>query len=73
MLGNILSNGIYVKNIIIIIAIDYFIQSSSNGHNYSRFVVGYFYHEGKHVEWDIKKTIYYYKEASTFNNQYAKK
>ena len=37
-------------------AIDYFIQSASNGD----------------IERDIKKSIYHYKEASSFNNQYAK-
>ena len=52
--------------------IDFFIQSANNKNVDANFIVGYFYHEGKCVERDMEKSINHYKEASSFNNQYAK-
>ena len=36
------------------------------------FFVGYFYHKGDYIERGIQKAIHYYKEDSSFNDQYAK-
>ena len=52
--------------------IDYLIQSSYNKEIKAHFLVGYFYHEGKYVQNDIEKILKYYKEGSSFNDQYAK-
>ena len=53
-------------------AISFFSLSSYNRCIRAHFPVGYFYHEGKNIKKDIKQSIHYYKEASSFNNQYAK-
>ena len=53
-------------------AINYLIQSSNNKNKYAHFLVGYAYHEGKHIKQDIHKAIAYYKEASNVNDFYAK-
>ncbi|KAK8867142.1 hypothetical protein M9Y10_010116 [Tritrichomonas musculus] len=42
------------------------------GEKQAAFVLGYLYHEGKYINCDIAKSIHYYKEASSFNNNYAK-
>ena len=47
-------------------------QSSLKGNTDSHFALGYFYQEGKYNNRDIKKSIYHYKEASSFINRYAK-
>ena len=52
--------------------LDFLIQSSKNCFPKAYFPVAYFYHEGKYVNKDIKKALHNYKEASSFNNQYAK-
>ena len=70
-LGKIYINGIDCpKNINK--GIDLLIESSNNGNIDACFAVGYFYHEGKYVNRDINTLMHYYKEASSFNNQYAK-
>ena len=46
--------------------------SAKNGNKMANFLTGVFYHEGKYVNQDIEKAIHYYKEASSFNIQYAK-
>ncbi|KAK8847791.1 hypothetical protein M9Y10_018823 [Tritrichomonas musculus] len=38
----------------------------------AHFYVGYFYHNGYYIKRDIIKAIHYYKEGSSFNDQYAK-
>ncbi|KAK8872041.1 hypothetical protein M9Y10_007799 [Tritrichomonas musculus] len=38
----------------------------------AHFVAGYFYHKGDYIKKDIRKAIHYYKEGSSFNDQYAK-
>ena len=54
--------------------IDLLIKSADNGLIESNFLVGYLYHKGEfmYLQQNIKKSIHYYKEASSFNNQYAK-
>ena len=57
--------------------IDYFNQSTSCAkdnkfYKEANFAVGYFYHEGKYVKRDMKMSIHHYKEASSFNSNYAK-
>ena len=52
--------------------IDYYIQSASNKYIIAHFKVGFFYHEGKRIKRDIIKSIYHYKEASSFNHFLAK-
>ncbi|KAK8842949.1 hypothetical protein M9Y10_025815 [Tritrichomonas musculus] len=59
-LGNI-KKGIYLITL-----------SAMNRYKPANFLVGYFYHRGMYVKRDIDKAIHYYKEASSFNNQYAK-
>ncbi|KAK8835284.1 hypothetical protein M9Y10_016223 [Tritrichomonas musculus] len=53
-------------------SIHYLIRSALNGNKEACFAVGYLYHEGKYMERDIDQCIRFYKEASSFNNQYAK-
>ena len=50
----------------------YIMLASINGNRDANFAHGYLHHEGKSVKKDIEKAIHFYKEASTFNNQYAK-
>ena len=47
-------------------------QSSKNGLIPAHFSLGFLYHEGKYLERDIEKSLHFYKEASSFNNKYAK-
>ena len=44
----------------------------SNWYVEAHFAVGYFYYEDKYVDKNIKKSIYLYKEASSFDNQNKK-
>ncbi|KAK8834388.1 hypothetical protein M9Y10_019120 [Tritrichomonas musculus] len=53
-------------------SIHYLIRSALNGNKEACFAVGYLYHEGKYMERDIDQCIRFYKEASSFNNQFAK-
>ena len=53
-------------------AITYFIRSAQKRYNYSSFLLGYLHHFGENVHEKIKDAIHYYKEASSFNFQYAK-
>ncbi|KAK8839289.1 hypothetical protein M9Y10_032221 [Tritrichomonas musculus] len=46
--------------------------ASINNHRQANFAHGFLLHEGKYVKKDISKAIHYYKEASSFNNQYSK-
>ncbi|KAK8888425.1 hypothetical protein M9Y10_039495 [Tritrichomonas musculus] len=57
----------YIKKGIYLITL-----SAINGCITSSFHVGYFNHKGVYMKRDINKAIHYYKEASSFNNQYAK-
>ncbi|KAK8846996.1 hypothetical protein M9Y10_019570 [Tritrichomonas musculus] len=50
----------------------YIMLSSMNDHRQANFAHGFLLHEGKCVEKDIAGAIHYYKEASSFNNQYSK-
>ena len=51
----------------------YLINLASVNHYYvAHFYVGYFYHKGDYIKKDIRKAIRYYKEGSSFNDQYAK-
>ncbi|KAK8834387.1 hypothetical protein M9Y10_019121 [Tritrichomonas musculus] len=52
--------------------IHFLIRSALNGNKEACFAVGYLYHEGKYMERNIEQSIRFYKEASSFNNQYAK-
>lgn len=56
----------------IIKGMDYLIQAANNDDILAFFPVGYFYLEGKYVTKDIDKAIKYFKDASSFNSQYAK-
>ena len=47
-------------------------RSSENNFIQAHFSLGFMYQEGKYLKRDMKKSIHYYKEASSFNNQYAK-
>ena len=38
----------------------------------AHFNVGFLFHEGKYVDQYIENAIHYYKEGSSFNNEYAK-
>ena len=51
---------------------DYIILASKSGYTDAYFAHGFLLHEGKSMNRNIKKAIQYYKEASSFNNQYAK-
>ncbi|KAK8892541.1 hypothetical protein M9Y10_029774 [Tritrichomonas musculus] len=46
--------------------------ASKNGLREANFAHGFLLHEGKYVKKDISEAISYYKEASSFNNQYSK-
>ena len=50
----------------------YLQQSSENGFTQASFILGFLYHKGELVNQDIKKSIEYYKLASSFNNEFAK-
>ncbi|KAK8899318.1 hypothetical protein M9Y10_001631 [Tritrichomonas musculus] len=50
----------------------YIILASKNGNRNANFAHGFLLHEGKSIKSNIKEAIHFYKEASTFNNQYAK-
>ncbi|KAK8891597.1 hypothetical protein M9Y10_028810 [Tritrichomonas musculus] len=53
-------------------SIHYWIRSSLNGCKEGCFAIGYCYQEGKYLQRDIDQSIRFYKEASSFNIQYAK-
>ncbi|KAK8847021.1 hypothetical protein M9Y10_019596 [Tritrichomonas musculus] len=46
--------------------------ASKNNHRRANFLHGFLLHEGIYVKKDILQAIHYYKEASSFNNQYSK-
>ncbi|KAK8847116.1 hypothetical protein M9Y10_019696 [Tritrichomonas musculus] len=46
--------------------------ASMNNDRQANFAHGFLLHEGKCVKKDIEGAIHYYKEASSFNNQYSK-
>ncbi|KAK8836973.1 hypothetical protein M9Y10_037009 [Tritrichomonas musculus] len=46
--------------------------ASKNRHKQANFAHGFLLHEGKNIDRNIEEAIHYYKEASSFNNQYAK-
>ena len=46
--------------------------SSKNGYKHAYFVLGYLNHEGRNIKQDIEQAIRLYKEATSFNDQYAK-
>ncbi|KAK8880692.1 hypothetical protein M9Y10_003377 [Tritrichomonas musculus] len=46
--------------------------ASKNHFKQAHFFLGFWYQEGMYVKKDIQKAVLYYKEASSFNNQYAK-
>lgn len=50
----------------------YIMLSSKNGNKQANFSQGFMHHEGKNLERNIQEAISFYKEASSFNNQYAK-
>ncbi|KAK8892389.1 hypothetical protein M9Y10_029615 [Tritrichomonas musculus] len=50
----------------------YLMLASKNRCKEAHFYVGFLHHEGKYVDQDIEKAVHYYKEGSSFNNQYAK-
>ncbi|KAK8870233.1 hypothetical protein M9Y10_008110 [Tritrichomonas musculus] len=52
--------------------IKYICRSAFNGHKQANFAVGFLFHDGKYYKKNIMDAIKYYKEASSFNNQYAK-
>ena len=54
------------------LGIFWILESSERGNIDACFFIGFLYQEGKHIDKDIKKSIHNYKEASSFNNQYAK-
>ncbi|KAK8890635.1 hypothetical protein M9Y10_035416 [Tritrichomonas musculus] len=41
-------------------------------HSHAQFYLGSIFYEGLYVDFDIEKAIHHFKEASCFNNQYAK-
>lgn len=49
-----------------------FIQAAENRNYNAIYVVAVLYHEGIYIKKDISKSIHFYKEASSLNNQYAK-
>ena len=71
ILGNIYYRGLFtpkdIKKGLYFIAL-----SAKNGHKHSLFLYGYVLHEGKNIKKDITAAIKLYKEASSFNSQYAK-
>ncbi|KAK8838429.1 hypothetical protein M9Y10_033055 [Tritrichomonas musculus] len=50
----------------------YIMFSSKNENREANFAHGFLLHEGKIIKKNIEEAIHYYKEASSFNNQYAK-
>ncbi|KAK8891536.1 hypothetical protein M9Y10_028749 [Tritrichomonas musculus] len=46
--------------------------ASMNNLRAAHFYHGFLHHEGIYAKKDIQKAIHYYKEASSFNNQYSK-
>ncbi|KAK8843659.1 hypothetical protein M9Y10_024722 [Tritrichomonas musculus] len=50
----------------------YIILASRSGNRQANFAHGYLLHEGKNVKRNINEAIHYYKEASSFNNEFAK-
>ena len=50
----------------------YIMLASINGCREANFAHGFLLHKGKEVKRDMSAAIHYYKEASSFNNQYAK-
>ncbi|KAK8850219.1 hypothetical protein M9Y10_018343 [Tritrichomonas musculus] len=50
----------------------YIMLSSRNGFRQANFAHGFLLQEGKSVERNMIEAVHYYKEASSFNNQYAK-
>ncbi|KAK8897365.1 hypothetical protein M9Y10_015309 [Tritrichomonas musculus] len=71
MLGIIYYEGKYIKQNINK-GISFLMLSSNNGFVEAQFSFGFLCHEGKNLNRDIKKSIKLYKEASSFNYQYAK-
>lgn len=61
--------SIFLKEQKISLALYYLEQSKLSN---AKFFLGVVYHEGKYVERDIRKSIVFYKEASSLNNQFAK-
>ncbi|KAK8888304.1 hypothetical protein M9Y10_039370 [Tritrichomonas musculus] len=61
--------SIFLKEQKISLALYYLEQSKLSN---AKFILGVVYHEGKYVERDIRKSIFFYKEASSLNNQFAK-
>ena len=51
----------------------YIMLASKNRNRQANFAHGFLLHKGKEVKRDMNEAIHYYKEASSFNNQYAKK
>ena len=64
-------NGIYVKKNIYK-GIDLIMQSSNKNYRDANFSLGFLYHQGKYLKRDIDQCLHLYKEASSFNNNYAK-
>ncbi|KAK8840052.1 hypothetical protein M9Y10_030985 [Tritrichomonas musculus] len=52
--------------------IKYLTKSCFNGFKQACFSVGFLFHEGKYMKKNIQRSIHFYKEASSFNNQFAK-
>ena len=50
----------------------YIMLASKNGNRPANFTYGFLLHEGKSVERDIEEAVHYYKEASSFNIEFAK-
>ncbi|KAK8892308.1 hypothetical protein M9Y10_029533 [Tritrichomonas musculus] len=50
----------------------YIMLSSKNGNKQANFSHGFLLHEGKNIKKNLEDAIHLYKEASSFNNQYAK-
>lgn len=53
-------------------SINFLQLASKKGNILSNFFLGFLYHEGRYIQKDIQKAIHYYKEASSFNNEFAK-
>lgn len=51
-------------------ALNYLLSSPENK-DFAMFEIGYFYLEGKYVKKDIEESIFYFKEASSLENQFA--
>lgn len=46
--------------------------ASMNNDRQANFAHGFLLHEGKYIKRDIEGAVHYYKESSSFNNQYSK-